>query len=150
MSLKIILEVIPHEKQRLNEQGDWWWDGDTLQVRASELGDWRYNFLLLAHEMDEAVFCRYNHITTTMVDQDQIWASQHPEIENNPDSFSGYPGSCLQVQHNDALALEWIRSRILGVNWQDYGDAYSAYEPKLEKPKTMQEFMNEEADEANN
>jgi hypothetical protein len=118
--MKITLEVIPHEQQRLNAIGDWFFEpnGD-LQVRVSELGDWRYNFLVLRHEMDEAMLCMYHGITTEMVDIDQANAKD----TDDPDSFSGYPGQYLQVQHNDALAAEWIMARLLEVDWTEYGEA---------------------------
>jgi len=118
--MKITLEVIPHEQQRLGAIGDWWFEqnGD-LQVRVSDLGDDRYNFLVLRHEMDEAILCQQAGITTEMVDEDQKNAAD----TDDPDSFSGYPGARLQKQHNDALAAEWIMSRLLGVDWESYGEA---------------------------
>src|SRR6266478_5100406 len=115
--MKITLEVIPPSEMRLGEAGDWQLNGDNLIVRCADMGDWRYNFLLLRHEMDEAMLCKLAGITTEQVDADQLYAQNHPEIENNPDSFSGYPESALQNQHNDALAAEWIMSRLLGVDW---------------------------------
>jgi hypothetical protein len=123
--MKITLEVIPHSQQRLPGSlgGDWIFDtnGD-LTIRVSDSGDWRYNFLLARHEMDEAILCKHNGITTEMVDADELKASPL----DNPDSFSGYPGSCYQAQHNDALAAEWHMSRLLGVDWKAYGDAFEA------------------------
>lgn len=118
--MKITLEVIPHEQQRLGAIGDWWFEenGD-LQVRVSDLGDVRYNFLVLRHEMDEAFLCARAGITTEMVDEDQKNAAD----TDDPDSFSGYPGARLQNQHNDALAAEWIMARLLGVDWKAYGEA---------------------------
>jgi hypothetical protein len=118
--MKITLEIIPHEKQRLGVIGDWFFEpnGD-LVVRVSEMGDWKYNFLVLRHEMDEAMLCKLAGITTEMVDEDQANASDDDE----PDSFSGYPGARLQNQHNDALAAEWVMSRLLGVDWTEYGNA---------------------------
>lgn len=122
--MKITLEVIPHEQQRLGASGDWFFEpnGD-LVVRVSDFGDWRYNFLVLRHEMDEAMLCKHNGITTEMVDEDQ--AASLPT--DNPDSFSGYPGARLQNQHNDALAAEWVMSRLLGVDWLEYSKAYLKY-----------------------
>jgi hypothetical protein len=124
--MKIILETIKPIEAPLGEPGDWRWVGDDLIIRCVDLGDWRYNFLLQRHEMDEAILCRHAGISTEMVDADQVYAKEHPEIENNPDSFSGYPGSALQNQHNDALASEWQMSRLLGVDWKEYAAAYEA------------------------
>jgi hypothetical protein len=122
--MRIILETIPASEARLGEPGDWKFEGDDLIIRCVDLKDYYFNFLLLRHEMDEAVLCRYGGITTEDVDKDQIFSQQHPELENNPDSFSGYPGSVLQNQHNDALASEWQMSRLLDINWSEYADAY--------------------------
>jgi hypothetical protein len=117
---RIILEVIPHEQQRLDALGDWFFTQEgNLTVRVSDLGDWRYNFLVLRHEMDEAILCMHNGITTEMVDEDQ--AKLLPT--DDPDSYSGFPGARLQNQHNDALAAEWQMSRLLSVNWESYGKA---------------------------
>lgn len=118
--MRIILETIPHSKQRLGVMGDWFFkpNGD-LVVRVSDLGDWRYNFLALRHEMDEAMLCKHNEITTEMVDEDQ----KNADSSDDPDSFSGYPGARLQNQHNDALAAEWVMARLLDVRWTEYGEA---------------------------
>lgn len=118
--MKITIETIPHEQQRLGVIGDWYFEpnGD-LVVKVSDLGDWRYNFLVGRHEMDEALLCKLTGITTEMVDEDQAAALP----TDDPDSFSGYPGARLQNQHNDALAAEWIMSRLLGVDWKKYGEA---------------------------
>jgi hypothetical protein len=128
--MRIILEVIPHEQQRLGETGDWFFKSDNeLVVRISDLGDWRMNFLFMRHEMDEAILCKYAGITTEQVDEDQ--QKQYTAEENNPDSFSGYPGAALQYQHNDALAAEWIMSRLLGVDWKEYSEAYYKVEKRI-------------------
>lgn len=126
--MKITLEVIPHDQQRLGAVGDWFFEpnGD-LVVRISDTGDWRYNFLFARHEMDEAMLCKHAGITTEMVDEDQLSAAP----TDNPDSFSGYPGARLQNQHNDALAAEWVMSRLLGVDWKKYGEAVAKIDPNF-------------------
>lgn len=122
--MRITLETISAAEARLGEPGDWVWEGDDLIIRCVDLKDWMFNFLLLRHEMDEAMLCRKAGITTEQVDADQVYSQQHPELENNPDSFSGYPGAVLQNQHNDALAAEWQMSRLLEVDWSEYATAY--------------------------
>lgn len=121
--MRITLETIPHEQQRLGALGDWFFEpnGD-LVVRVSECGHWSYNLLALFHEMYEAVLCKHAGITTEMVDEDQL--TQRDRERDDPESFSGYPGARLQNQHNDALAAEWVLSRLLGVDWQEYGAAF--------------------------
>lgn len=122
---QIIISFIKHRDQRLGQAGDWFFDSDgNLHIAISDLGDWRYNVLFARHEMDEALLCKHNGITTEMVDDDQL----HELPTDDPDSFSGYPGCCYQKQHNDALAAEWVLSRLLGVDWEEYGNAYEAVE----------------------
>lgn len=122
---KIVIEVIPHGYHRLPNSlgGDWFFDASgNLTVRVSDMGDWRYNFLLARHELDEAMLCLAAGITTEMVDADEAKSTAN----DNPDSFSGYPGSCYQQQHNDALAGEWLMSRLLGVDWTKYAESFQA------------------------
>ena len=122
---KITIEFIPHSEQRLPGciGGDWYFDpGGNLVVKVSDMNDWRYNFLVARHEMDEAILCKNAGITTEMVDADELNAKP----TDDPDSFSGYPNSCYQNQHNDALAAEWVMSRLLGVIWEEYSKAFSS------------------------
>jgi hypothetical protein len=123
--MNIHLEVIPHENQRLNAPGDWFFssDGDLI-VRVTDLGDWRFNFLLARHEMDEALLCKHAGISVQSVDEyDTRLASK----DDDPDSFTGYPGAPYQAQHNDALAAEWQMARLLGVDWEEYGKALAPF-----------------------
>ena len=129
---KIMIEVIPHSQQRLPGSlgGDWQFDAEgNLLVRISDLGDNYFNFLFARHEMDEAILCKHAGITTEMVDADELNAKD----TDDPDSFTGYPGSCYQQQHNDALSMEWMMSRLLEIDWEEYGDAVEALNPE-EKP----------------
>jgi hypothetical protein len=125
-NMKIIIEAIPHEEQRLGQPGDWYYDPDgTLRIRVTDLGDWRYNFLLARHELDEAMLCKLAGISVEEVDS--FDSRPESEAQDDPDSFSGYPGASYQNQHNDALAAEWVMSRLLEVDWQKYGKSFMPY-----------------------
>ena len=124
----ITIETIPHNLQRLSGSigGDWRFVTtagiEHLTIRISDLHNWRMNFLFALHELVEAMMCKHSHITTEMVDEDEVNASSF----DDPDSFSGYPNSCFQKEHNDALAIEWIVSRLLNVDWKEYGERVNA------------------------
>src|SRR5271167_1574651 len=52
-NLVVRLRVIAQKEQRYDTEGDWLWDGDTLEIRLSrEVGeqDPRYTTLLFVHE----------------------------------------------------------------------------------------------------
>jgi hypothetical protein len=124
----IVINTITHHLQRLKGSlgGDWRFHEipglKILEVTVSDMGDWKCNFLLAFHELVEAIMCKDAGITTEMVDTDELKA----QPTDDPDSFSGYPGSCYQQQHNDALALEWMLSRLLGVKWTEYAERFEA------------------------
>lgn len=127
--MKIVIETVPVDQQRKFHgkpiMGDWFFTSDTdLTIRMLDFEDWRYNLLYARHEMDEAFLCKAAGITTKEVDDFCDLSETDPRTgENNPDSFSGYGEAPYQAQHNDALAAEWIFSRLLHVNWSEYGKA---------------------------
>ena len=130
--MKVIIETVPFKQQRKFHGkpilGDWFFKGDDLTIRMVDLGDWRYNYLYACHEMDEAFLCKHAGLSTKVVDDWCNKPDSAPECgESNPDSFSGYGEAPYQAQHNDALSLEWIRARFLGVTWPDYGTAVQKF-----------------------
>src|ERR1700730_8034346 len=52
--MKGIIETVPHQKQRYETVGDWQWDGDTLKISVSDLGNWKYEMAIAYHELREA------------------------------------------------------------------------------------------------
>lgn len=139
----ITIQVIDHKDQRLGQPGDWYFvndkgeitdEGEHLVVKVSDLGDWRYNFLLGRHEMDEAMLCKFRGITVKQVDD---YDARPAADEDDPDSFSGYPGAIYQQDHNDALAAEWVMARALKVRWEAYGIAFGPYwDDRNEDPRS--------------
>lgn len=128
--MRIVIEVVPVDQQRKFRgkpiMGDWFFSEDLseLTIRMLDFGDWRYNYLYARHEMDEAMLCKNDGITTKVVDE---WCDKpegSPELgDDNPDSVSGYGEAPYQRQHSDALVSEWILARFLGVDWKEYGEA---------------------------
>jgi hypothetical protein len=115
--MRIVIETIPHQNQRYDTCGDWFWDREekTLYIFVSETGDWKKNFLIARHELDEAMLCKFRGVTAAQVDEYDL---AHPEAGS--DSFSDNTDAPYSNSHNDALAAEWIMSRLLGVDWVEY------------------------------
>jgi hypothetical protein len=127
---KITIEFIPDDQHRVWKgnklgPGDWYFDekGD-LVVPCTDLGNDYYNFLLGRHEMDEAMLCKKNGIPVEELDDSDTAEGSDAD---DPDSFSGYRGARFQPQHNDALASEWQMSRLLDVDWVEYGKAFNKF-----------------------
>jgi len=115
--MKILIETIPHYDQRYDTCGDWQFNAEgNLHIKVSEMGDWRFNFLIARHELDEAMLCKLHNITQEQVDE---YDNKHPN-EAGSDDFSDNFDALYYNQHCDALAAEWIMSRLLYVDWKEY------------------------------
>ncbi len=125
----ISIEVIEPEKQRYPTAGDWQWDSDPehprpqwrehLSIRISDTGSYEYNFLLVLHELIEAVLCHRDSISQELVD---AWDKQHPTMDEPGD----HPNAPYHRQHNKAMAIERMACELFGLDWQ-------AYESRLEE-----------------
>lgn len=97
--MKIIIEVVPHASQRYNTIGDWQWFGDTLQVKVSDMGDWKKEFLVGIHEVIETMLCKEAGVTEKQVDDFDL---SHPELHEPGDSID----APYHEQHKIAIEIE--------------------------------------------
>lgn len=116
--MRVIITIIPHESQRYDTCGDWQFKGDELEINVSDSGNPKMNFLVALHEFIEAMLCNFNGVTDKQVDE---YDFKHPE--SGCSDFDAFVDAPYHTQHNDALAIEWILSRLIGVNWKDYSEA---------------------------
>ncbi len=129
--MKIVVEVIQHDQHRKKPNGelydtcgDWQWDNEgadefsVLKIHVSDTGDWRMNFLIARHEMDEAMLCRRRGVSEQAVDD---YDFTHPNAGG--DDFSEDTEAPYYLSHCDALASEWQMAHLLGVDWVNYGKA---------------------------
>ena len=123
--MNIQVRVIPHNQQRYVTVGDWWWDenGD-LQIRVSDLGDWRFNALVAHHEQVEALACKRAGIREEDVTAFDKQFENYRKAGNYDE-----PGDCLRApyyrQHQIATISERQLALELGVNWREYDEKVS-------------------------
>lgn len=125
--MKIVIETIPHDKQRYETVGDWWVEKDTnvLQIRVSEMGDDRYHFLVALHELVEATLCNDRGISVLEVDEfDKAFEAKRPA--GNTDEPGDDPDAPYHLEHGFATGIERLLASALGLNWTDYDDAVMA------------------------
>ncbi len=116
--MRIQIETVPHAQQRYQTTGDWWWDPDeTLQMRVSELADWRHSVLIAVHELVEALLCKAHGVTTEAVDEWDM--GQGKELDEPGDD----PRAPYHREHEFAGCLERPLAHELGVDWNSYEDA---------------------------
>jgi hypothetical protein len=114
---RIEITIIPHESQRYDTCGDWQFKGDTLEIHVSDLGDERFNTLVVVHELIEAMECKFNGISEESVDE---YDFKHKDA-GSADLDSNLDAPYYRY-HNDSTAIEWLLSRLFEVNWKDYSE----------------------------
>jgi hypothetical protein len=134
-NVQIDISVIPHDQQRYDSTGDWYWTQNILRVRVSKLSDPRWEFCLGLHEMIEAMLCHFMGISQEDVDAfDMPYESAH---QRNcvcypcgcPRQRLSDPGSDKHApyafQHKIADAAERVVAAVLGIHWASYDEEVS-------------------------
>jgi hypothetical protein len=116
----ITVRVIPHEHQRYSTAGDWRFtrNGDLL-ISVSRMSDPRYETLVAAHELVEAILCRRAGVDERAVDT----FDKHYEAHRKAGDVSepgDDPRAPYHRQHVAATEFERQLAVLLGVNWGSY------------------------------
>lgn len=115
--------VIPHNEQRYPTCGDWWWEGDTLQIRVSDMGNPYYAWFVGAHEIDEALLCQKHGIMGKQIDEfDSAFErlrERYPELigDQEPGNMSSAP---YHREHEAATLMEMQRCEEFEEDWEQY------------------------------
>lgn len=135
--MQITIKVVPHNEQRYETVGDWWFDnqsnpvsGETvLEVRVSNLGNGDYESLIALHEVAEAILCLKRGIkekdVTAFDETFEKARGEYPLIFG--DSEPGdHPKAPYHNEHLFASRLEQSMAMELGVDWKGYNDTVNA------------------------
>ena len=109
----VTVHVVPHAEQRYPTSGDWQWKDGGLVVTVSDLGDHRFNLLVAAHEVTEALLSKRDGVMEQEVD---AWDLAHPDAEE-PGEVEGCP---YFIQHAEASRVERVLADLLSVSWDEY------------------------------
>ena len=138
--------TIPDSAQRYPTLGDAWWnDGPAdeelvLEVRVSDLGDWRMEAMIAVHEIVESVLCIDRGIPIAAVDAFDMefekareFISKYPYKGEDAPWFpfrgrsvkaEAEPGDDIEApyreQHCFATAVERMLCAAMGIAWADY------------------------------
>lgn len=128
--MKITIETIPHDEQRYETVGDWFFDdaGD-LHIKVSDMKSWKYEALVGFHELVEVLLCKGRGITTEMVDAfDMQWSRDHPGevLGSGPVEPGDDPACPCRKEHFFATTVERLLAAELGVDWTEYDSAVMA------------------------
>ncbi len=118
--MKITIETIPHGDQRYPTCGDWTWVSPTeLNIRVSDMGNWRYEAAVGIHEAVEALLCRDVGIGTREVDAFDMEYTGGGEPGDDP-------AAPYARQHCFATAVERMLIAAFCLSWSEYDAAVEA------------------------
>ena len=125
--MKIIIESIPHQNQRYSTPGDYFYEGDTLIVKVSDLGDDRMNLLVALHEIIEEATSRNAGITEQeIMDFDLMYEKEREQGLHSQEDEPGWdPRSPYREYHAFAEKIERMACKKLGIKWSDYNEKFS-------------------------
>lgn len=112
----MIVKVIQHSEQRYDTVGDWWWEGETLQVRISDMGNPLHEQCVLMHELTEVLLCKARGISTEVVD---AWDMAYGDGEPGND-----PSAPYHKEHDAGNVVERFMAFQLGLDWDAYNDSF--------------------------
>ena len=115
------IRAIPHQRHRYETVGDWYTNKltGTLDVKVSQMEDWRYEFLVAVHELIEAGLCRHANVTENQVDRFDMRFTGEGEPGDSP--LAPY-----YQQHQVATVIERDLCKLLGLEWDKYDEAVNS------------------------
>lgn len=125
--MQITVKVVPHSTQRYPTVGDWYFTSENkeLIIIVSDMGDYRYNFLVAYHEQIEAMLCLERGIKEEDVSAFDIAF----ESKRQPGDLSepgNHPEAPYFKEHQYATACEINMATMLGVDWEEYENAVNS------------------------
>jgi hypothetical protein len=120
------VSTIAQDEHRYPTVGDYWDAEDgTLEVRVTDLGDRRYEFLIALHELIERELCRTRGIAEPVIMAFDV-AYEEARERGDPDVLEepgDDPRAPYHREHVFATNIERMLAAELGVSWDRYEEA---------------------------
>lgn len=131
--MKIIIETIPHEKQRYETPGDYYIDEDqNLRIKISELGNTFYERLVAIHELIEWTLTDFKGIKEEDIMNFDIYFEGRRKLglvqDNAEPGFN--KNAPYTNEHAIATSVELIMCSSAGVAWEDYENSFESLKNK--------------------
>ena len=123
--MKICIKTIPHNEHRYETVGDYWYDKNgALQVRVSDMGNKKYEFLVIIHELIEEFLTKDRGIEEPDIKAfDEKFEEEREQGLHGDDEEPGdSPDAPYRQEHFFATNIERMLSSELRVDWKDYDD----------------------------
>jgi len=123
----IDVKVIPHNQQRYETVGDWYFnqDNNRLTIRVSSMRNRKYEFLVALHEQVEAMLCLERGICEKEITLFDMKFEAARE-DGNTDEPGDDPAAPYKREHFFATSVERLMASELGVDWRLYEEAVNS------------------------
>jgi len=121
--MRINIETIPHEQQRYNTCGDYFYDDlGTLQVRISEQGNEFFNKLIMVHELIEEALTKQRGLTEhEIMDFDLYFEKRRDLGLVDKDAQAGFDKNAPYLkEHTISDAVERLMCASAGISYDEY------------------------------
>lgn len=121
--MKINVETIPQSAMRYKTAGDYWVDEDgTWQIRVTDMGDWRAEFLVAYHELTELAQCIDRGIAEEAITAfDVDWEARKAAGEEMEAEEPGNdPEAPYHPEHLFSISMEMLMAQQLRMPWVRY------------------------------
>ncbi len=119
---KIVIESVPHKNQRYPTVGDWFERKGVQRFCVSKMPDWRWEFLVVIHELIEWALCRHEGIPEKPITafDEQFEKKRKLGYYHIEDEPGDHPDAPYRRQHFLATSIERILAFALHVDWAQY------------------------------
>jgi hypothetical protein len=121
--MKIVIETIPHDQHRYETVGDYWRDEQgALQIRVSEMSDWRRELLVAFHELIEVHLTEDRGINEPDIKafDEMFEAERENGLHGEGDEPGWDPRAPYGKEHAFSEAMERLLAGELKVDWKTY------------------------------
>jgi hypothetical protein len=121
--MRILIETIPHERNRNGQVGDYQFMPDgTLYITVSEMGNANMEWLVALHEMIEQHLALNDGITEEQITAwDEFYEKKREMNLVDINSEDGFATDCIYKKyHTIATGIELILAAQLKVDWIEY------------------------------
>ena len=121
----INFKVIPHDEQRYETVGDYWFEDAILQVRVSKMDSAHKEFLVFIHEMVEVYLILSKGIAIEDIDKFdkrfEEFRTAYPDLVGD-DEPGDHPKAPYYKEHAVATRIEKWLAQTLNEDWDLYED----------------------------
>lgn len=124
----------PIKELRFTTAGDWTMRKDgSFEIWICETKDWRYQFIVLMHELTEWAWCLKNKVSAAKADAfDDQWEWELKNGIHRPEEEAGFDKRCpYRGGHVWGARIEHLFCWILGVKWRVYCDYWDDFFKKI-------------------